>query len=261
VSRPPFPLIAVDVGNSRVKLGLFERPSADGSDLPAPARTLDLVPGAGAFDRIPAWLAGKASADFDWWIGSVQRNTSSNLVDWLRSGNAERIRLLTSRDLPLKVEVPRPDMVGIDRLLGAVSANRLREAGRPAIVVDLGTAVTLDVVSANGAFLGGAILPGIAMSARALHEFTDLLPLLDMHALAEPPEALGTDTFTAMRSGIYYGAIGGVRQLLDLLGSRLPGEPQVFLTGGAAPAVAPLISAETTYVGHLVLAGIALAAQ
>ena len=59
------------------------------------------------------------------------------------------------------------------------------------MIVDVGSAITVDLVSADGAFLGGAILPGIAMSARALHEFTDLLPLVDMSELTAPPPALG----------------------------------------------------------------------
>ena len=67
------------------------------------------------------------------------------------------------------LRAPWPDMVGIDRLVDAVAVNRLRDAKRSAAIVDVGTAITVDLVSANGAFLGGAILPGIAMAARALH--------------------------------------------------------------------------------------------
>ena len=130
-------------------------------------------------------------------------------------------------------------MVGIDRLLNAVGANRLRSAHTPAVVVDLGTAITVDLVGPQGDFLGGAILPGIGTSARALYEFTDLLPLLDMHALAEPPPPLGTATTEALRSGLYWGAVGGVRELITRLGEA--GEIDAadpFLAGGTAPAVA-----------------------
>ena len=65
-------------------------------------------------------------------------------------------------------------------LLAAVAANRIRTADRPAVIVDLGTAITVDLVSSDGAFQGGAILPGIEMSARALHDYTDLLPRIEM---------------------------------------------------------------------------------
>jgi type III pantothenate kinase len=124
----------------------------------------------------------------------------------------------------------------------------------------MGTAVTVDLISPDGAFLGGAIMPGIGLSARALHEFTDLLPLLDMPELAEPPPALGTATLKALRSGIYWGAVGGVRQLIELLARQIEGSPQVYLTGGAAPAVAALLAESGQYVEHLTLAGIALTA-
>lgn len=270
MSASPFPLIAVDVGNSRVKLGRFEAVSENAvlehavastaaNSLPVPSATLDLGSDPAELAKIGAWLPGDA-ADFCWFIGSVERSVSSMLVDWLRQRQVPRVTLLASFDLPLRVSVPRPDMVGIDRLLGAVAANRLRQPDNPAVVVDLGTAITVDLVAADGSFAGGAILPGIGLSARALHAFTDLLPEIDMYALAEPPAALGTDTIAAMRAGIYWGAVGGVRELIDLFVRRLPRSPQVFLTGGAAPAVAHLIRADAQYQAHLVLAGIAISA-
>ena len=173
--------------------------------------------------------------------------------------------LLTSGDLPLVVKLPRPDMVGVDRLLDGLAANRLRRPGRPAVVVDVGSAITVDLLDAQGAFLGGAILPGIAMSARALHEFTDLLPRIDAAELAEPPLALGTATIAAMRSGLFWGAVGAVRQLVEQLtgGHHLPmvGDAEIFLTGGAGPVVAQLMGTAAQYVPHLTLAGIALAAS
>jgi type III pantothenate kinase len=107
--------------------------------------------------------------------------------------------------------------------------------------------------------LGGAILPGIGMSARALHEFTDLLPLLNMEALTEPPAAVGSSTLDAMRSGLYWGAIGAARELIAQFEARLGQPPQVFLTGGAAASVAGLIAPGAIYVPHLVLQGVALA--
>ncbi len=170
------------------------------------------------------------------------------------------MRELSHHDLPLAVRVPEPDRVGIDRLLGAVAANRLRDRERPAIVIDLGSAMTFDLISADGAFLGGAILPGVGMSARALHDFTDRLPQIPMDELAEPPPPLGTSTGEAMRSGLYWGAVGAMRELIvrlrDALGTDNR-QPQVFLTGGAAPIVAQFLPGDATYVPHLVLGGIA----
>jgi type III pantothenate kinase len=222
---------------------------------------LDLAPQDGKLDELTAWLSPWNAATVGWWVGSVQRTVTSQLVTWLRDQQAARIALLAAGDLPLVVSLPRPDMVGIDRLLNAVGANRLRSPHTPAVVVDLGTAITVDLVGARGDFLGGAILPGIGTSARALYEFTDLLPLLDMHALAEPPPPLGTATTEALRSGLYWGAVGGVRELITRLGQQVKSTPQIFLTGGTAPAVAGLLSQDAIYVPHLTLAGIALTAE
>lgn len=251
-------LVAVDIGNSRLKFGLYPGPSNE--PLPAPSRSLDLT-SQQSFDPLDEWLAPHTIETTSWWIASVNRPHTTLLLDWLRN-RAERpqVTLVASGDLPLTVSLPRPDMVGIDRLLGAVAANRLRAADRPAVVIDLGTAITVDLVAADGSFQGGAILPGIGLSARALHQFTDLLPLLDMAALAEPPPALGTSTDSALRSGLYWGAVGGCRELIARLTHDVGQPPQVFLTGGAAPTVAGLLTDDAVYVPHLVLGGIAIAA-
>jgi type III pantothenate kinase len=263
MSADNFPLVAVDVGNSRIKLALFDAAAADPDQpgLPIPSATFDLGPEATQLDRIAEWIGAERVPQLAWRIGSVQRTVSSRLIEWLRNRGVSRIVLLASADLPLRVALERPDMVGIDRLLGAVAANVLRPQASPAVIVDLGTAITVDLVGADGSFQGGAILPGIGLASKALHEFTDLLPLLDMHSLAEPPAALGTNTVAAMRSGIYWGAIGGVRHLIELLAAGLSVAPQVFLTGGAAPAVANLVAPRAIYSPHLVLSGVALAAR
>lgn len=253
-------LIAVDIGNNRIKLGRFE-PGSQGP-LPEPCQTLQVDGAKPDLQRVEAWLSGPAAAPAHWWIGSVNRPATTRLVDWLRSSRrSDRITLLAAGDLPLVVHVERPDMVGIDRLLDAVGVNRLRDVNRPAVVVDVGSAITVDLVSHEGAFWGGAILPGIAMSARALHEFTDLLPLIDMAELVSPPPALGKSTVAAMRSGLFWGAVGSICQLIEQLATDAGAEPQVFLTGGASPAVASLLDRAAQHVPHLTLGGIALTAQ
>ncbi len=255
-------LIAVDIGNARIKLGQFD--TSTGDTLPEPQRTLSLDGRRPRFDRIASWLesATLATEKLSWCIGSVNSPAATRLVDWLHEYRpTDRVTLLSAGDLPIDVKLDRPDMVGIDRLLGAVAGNRLREAGRPAIIIDLGTAITVDLVSAEGSFLGGTIMPGIEMSARAMHEFTELLPLIEMSELDAPPPALGASTTTAMQSGLYWLAVGGIRELIDRLSNDTGSEPQVFLTGGAGPAVAELIGRRTRHVPHLTLAGIVLTAR
>jgi len=253
------PLITVDVGNARIKLGLFARQSG-GGDFPEPVATLALDGRQPELCRITPWLKDCSQPQVAWWIASVNRPAATRLLDWIRQHRpADPMTLLAAGDLPLVVDLERPDMVGVDRLLDAVAANHLRLPDRPAVVVDVGTAITVDLVSAEGTFRGGAILPGIAMSARAMHEFTDLLPLIGMDELSTPPPALGTDSDAAMRSGLFWGAVGAIRQLIE----RLAGDdnPGVFLTGGAGPAVAELLGRSARHVPHLTLGGIALTFQ
>jgi type III pantothenate kinase len=253
-----FPLVAVDIGNHRIKCGLF--PCVPSDPLPEPSRAVTIGACESELDRL-----GVALKDFppaaSWWIGSVNRPGATRLVDWLRSHRPEeRVRLLAAGDLPLRVALERPDMVGVDRLLDALAADRLRRPESAAIVVDVGSAITVDLVSEEGVFLGGSILPGIGMSARALHDFTDLLPMIEMSELENPPPALGTSTDAAMRSGLFWGAVGAIRQLIAELSGGRPERCDVYLTGGAGPAIAALLGPSARYVPHLTLAGIALAA-
>src|SRR6185312_8188631 len=104
--------------------------------------------------------------------------------------------------LPLRVLVQQLDHVGIDRLLDAVAANSRRPAGVPAIIIDAGSAVTVDLVDEAGAFTGGAILPGLRLMAKALHDYTALLPLVDPPTQAPPLP--GTATIPAIESGIFW---------------------------------------------------------
>jgi type III pantothenate kinase len=251
-----FPLMAVDVGNSRVKFGEFEHPLAD--PLPHPQRALAVE-----LDWTPADLEGflpRDPASYSWRIASVNRPAATRLIEWLRERHVPRVQRLKHTDMPLEIHVPRPDQVGLDRLANAVAANRLRVAEQPAIVIDLGSAITVDLVSPSGAFNGGAILPGITISSQALHEFTDLLPLVEV---TERPDALGTSTLAAIRSGLYWGMVGAVRELVARLSAGSPAA-QVFLTGGAAPRFATALTLQSEvppqFVPHLTLSGIALTA-
>jgi type III pantothenate kinase len=267
------PLVAVDIGNSRMKLGLRFSTSAKPSGmlpaaiLPAPQADLELNSqdwaqsplAASASAQLTEWLSKHAPRGVHWKIASVFRAAAAQLQTFIatqRSG--ESCQLLVNAALPIRANVEHPERVGIDRLLAAVAVNRLRSAERPAVIADLGSAITVDLVSATGDFCGGAILPGIGMSARALCEQTDVLPHLPMTELDAPPPPLGRSTQTAIESGLFWGAVGAVRELATRLGAQCETEPELFLTGGAAPSVARLLGANARYEPHLVLAGIVL---
>jgi type III pantothenate kinase len=253
-------LIAVDIGNGAAKLGAFENWRA--GDLGEPAWTLRVETSAlGAED----WTPDVPAKSCAWSVVSVHRDGQQRLAKWVaRRRSQDTYRLLARGDLPLVVRVDHPDRVGVDRLAAAVGANALRSPGRPAVVVDSGTAITVDLVSSAGEFLGGAILPGVGMSARALAQETDALPLVDPAWRIDPPEALGRSTIAAIRSGLFWGALGAIRELATQMARGLPPSeppPQVFLTGGDAPLLAPWLGAEAIAAPHLVLWGIVLAAR
>ena len=254
-------LVAVDIGNSRLKFGCFSTPAVDDC-LPTPLSTLALT--IDDLSPLVTWCNTHQLHSAPWFISSVNRQSATQLLAWLQTSAGQlpkQCHVLTSGDLPLQVELARPDHVGNDRLAAAVAANRLREAGRPAIVVDLGTAITVNQISAAGVFCGGAILPGLTTSARALHEMTDLLPLIEMHALQVPPAPVGVSTPLAMQAGLFWGAVGAVRELIAQFSAGLSSTPQVYITGGAAELVVAELGATACFVPHLTLAGICLSAQ
>jgi type III pantothenate kinase len=168
------------------------------------------------------------------------------------------------RDLPLELDVETPERVGMDRLLNAVAGNRIRRAGEPLIVIDVGTATTVDAVSADGVFLGGAILAGPELTARALHEYTAALPHVTLEELArsEPP-VIGRNTQEAIASGLYWGHWQSVWsycvRMMEPLG--ISHAPQTILTGGAAYLFVNRLAPAHTYLPHLTLQGLAVAAQ
>jgi type III pantothenate kinase len=151
--------------------------------------------------------------------------------------------------IPVSLDVDFPEKVGLDRLLSAVAANALRPSDRAAIVIDSGTATTINYISPTGTFCGGAILPGLEMSAKALHHYTALLPLLPVHELGgDEPIAPGRNTREAIRNGLLWGQVGAIRELVAQL-CRQRGHslslsdpnhaPWLVLTGGGGPVLSP----------------------
>ncbi|MGB2796320.1 MAG: type III pantothenate kinase [Phycisphaerae bacterium] len=157
--------------------------------------------------------------------------------------------------IPIRAEVDAPESVGVDRLLAALAAHRRAEGA--CIVVDAGAAVTVDAVSANGAFQGGAIFPGLEMIARALAEGTALLPKVGL-----PSEAplVGKNTREAISAGLVHGVTGAVAALVEGARETVGREAAILLTGGDAAFLAPhLPTAMRKVVPNLVLEGLVIA--
>ena len=275
-TEPHSRILAVDIGNSTIRFGLFDGVVINASA--RPTRCFERVTFSANFDQLHDWLP---TTSILWFVGSVNHPAEQRLGKWkLNCRDEDAYRLLQHDDIPLVIDVENSARVGIDRLTAAVAANAIREPRRPAIIVDAGSAITVDAVTAEGAFVGGAILPGITMSAHALHEQTDQLPniardvglgvdedlrsgasrIMQANAEMELPAVIGKSTEFAIRSGLIWGAVGSLRLLLERFARELEGDPQVFFAGGDALQLAPLVDKHASTVPDLVLLGIALTA-
>ena len=139
----------------------------------------------------------------------------------------------------MPVHYENPAEVGADRIVNAVAA--FEKYGGPCVIVDFGTATTFDCVSAKGEYLGGVICPGIGISADALFQRTARLPRVEIR---KPPRVIGTNTVGSLQSGLYYGYLGLVDGILELLLKELGAETNVLATGG----LAAMIGTGSTYV-------------
>lgn len=135
--------------------------------------------------------------------------------------------------LGMGIDYPQPFQIGADRLANA--AGVLSRHGAPAIVIDFGTAVTFDVISAEPAYCGGVIAPGLGAMSGYLSRKTALLPEIE---LEEPPTAIGKSTVHAMQAGAVFGYRGLVKEIIARIARELSGQPRVVATGGDAGLIA-----------------------
>jgi type III pantothenate kinase len=138
--------------------------------------------------------------------------------------------------MPIRYE--NPSEVGADRIVNAIAAYEQfgTKPGRPLIVCDFGTATTLDAVSANGEYLGGAICPGVSISADALFQRAARLPRIEVR---KPKTVVGRTTVGAMEAGLFYGYVGMVEGLVRRMTEELGGDAICVATGGLAEVIAP----------------------
>lgn len=216
-------LLAIDIGNTAIHVGLFSQ----GRLKHRFVLTTSLARKTGQLRRrLPR--ADEAI------ICSVVPWATPKLTAILRAAGCRRVRVV-GRDLkvPLKNRYRYPKQVGQDRLVGAYAA--WKEFKRDCIVCDFGTAVTIDLVTAKGEYLGGIIAPGLELSLETLAARTALLPRVD---LRQPAELLGRDTATSIRSGVVLGCAALCDGLVARLKARHAPHAVVVATGGAAPLIA-----------------------
>lgn len=230
-------LLALDIGNSNITMGLVH-----GETIVAARRA--------------ATRAASTSDELEVLIDNLLRLDGASMTDVTAISLASVVPALTgvaslmaerrgvpimvagSGNMPMPIRVQRPTEVGADRLVNGVAVARLY--GTPAIVVDFGTATTFDCISRDGAYVGGAITPGLELGLEALASRTARLPRIE---LDEPEKAIGTDTVSAMQSGVVLGYRALTLGLLEKIRLELartekvdPEHIQVVLTGGLSTA-------------------------
>lgn len=247
-----YPFIAVDIGNSAIKLANFA--ANDGQPLPQPA-------GVEVCEQIDDVVLKRLdSAPVRWWIASVHREKELKVIRAIENARPQdQIETLSHNDANLELDVLHPDQLGEDRIFAAVAVNAIRKPNRSAMVVDTGSAITIDAINPAGRFTGGAILPGLAMSARALHRDTDALPEVFLGDV--PPEVIGNETTSAIQSGIVHGAAGAIRYFAASLQHDSSTPPLCVISGGDAHRLMPLLGAEWLHLPHLVVQGVAITAM
>ncbi len=156
-------------------------------------------------------------------------------------------------DTGMAIKYENPQEVGADRLVNGVAA--FQRYGGPCVVVDLGTAITFDAISREGEYLGGVIAAGIGISVEALFAKTARLPFV---AFETPAQVIGTNTVSSMQSGLYFGALGAIDGIVERLHDELGPDTRTIATGGQAR----LISKESRFLRivdeHLTLEGLRL---
>jgi type III pantothenate kinase len=247
-------LLTIDVGNTQTVLGMFE-----GDDLVGHWRVTTgvhtedemrwEVTGILALDGFTAEdIDGVAISSVVPSVTTTLRNAAPALID---GGGVVVVEPGTRTGMPILIDNPRE--VGADRIVNAVAARH--RYGMPAIVVDFGTSTNFDVVSPDGAYVGGVIAPGVEIATNALVGGTAALRRVEFTA---PRSPIGKGTVEAIQSGALYGHAGMVDGIIERISGELDGEPVIVATGGLASTIVPHCRLVDTVDDHLTLEGLRL---
>ena len=236
--------LLIDISNSFTKIAPSHRAELAGEPVAIPTADLD----AGALTGLP-WLPGEGG--FTVVLSSVVPGKDTAVEEAF--GTQSLIKVAPGIDLGVAIDYPEPGSIGADRLADAAAA--VRFYGAPVIAVDFGTAVTFDIVSRDGAYVGGVIAPGLAAMTDYLFDQTALLPRVD---LEEPASAIGKSTEGAMLAGAVIGYRGLVKEILGQIAEELGLEqkPPVVATGGYAELISNGLSCIDVVHPNLTLEGL-----
>ncbi len=261
-------LLAVDIGNTAYKFGLFDLPGLlHLRDRKVPFRypfsLVDLRLDGGQLDLLPSWIKtfdrnpqksvgeGNETERFLWGISSVHRQRLDEFATFLRQNRPDDLLLeIENADIPIRNDYDHPEKLGTDRLLAACAASRVFPKSGPVLIIDIGTALKIDLVepvpnptdSFPYRFSGGVILPGPETQARSLFERTDRLPALDWRPRLLSSDYPATETETAIRLGIGGGLLGTILYFYSEAMERTKNDLlPIVLTGGGAIGLEPIL--------------------
>lgn len=246
-------LLVMDVGNSRTQVGRVLGTDLDSTASYANEAAPEIV--AGIVER---WATLPTDAPRAVLLASVNDPVAQRLSSMISDQLSEEVYQIGS-DIPVPIaeDLDPETITGIDRLLNAVAA--FETAQQACVIVDAGTAVTVDFIDGKGTFHGGAIAPGARMQLAALHNCTEALPDIDF---AKPLDGqYGKSTSQAMLQGVYHGIRGMVWRLVEKYAEAYGAYPMVIVTGGDAAILFGEDELIDRVVPHLTLLGIATCAR
>ncbi len=250
-------IIAVDIGNTNITIGLFvgdEEQFVKSIPGQADSKLTECLKS--AWGKIPIAESSKekkrdgvivVSSVKPAWTRKVQRNVKEEL--------GEKVYIIGENiPLPMDLAVDEPGEVGTDRVVSAAAAYAVVEDA--VVVADFGTAVTIDLVDEKGVFLGGTIFPGFEISAEALKKNAVQLPMVKV---SRPKGPYGKNTAEAISCGLYYSAVSTLQEVIRRYAEKIGRWPQTVLTGAAAELIKDDCDFIDSYVPNLVIKGIVLA--
>ncbi len=253
-------VVAVDIGNSFIKAAVLTdvQTPLDLQDTPVAKFELEDIGNTQWLDFL-----GSCPVETQWFLASVNQSSLDCVVQWLDDQTIPKKRtILNHQHIPLDLSAVDVEQVGVDRLLSALGAMVALANPLPVVVVDIGTAVTVDAVTAEGAFLGGVIMPGIYLSSHALANHTDRLPAVEVNIsdLQGLPQVIGTCTQDAIKGGLVWGLIGAIEAVVKRQ-QKILGSGAHLIVDGADSDLVSNLPFDVSTMDHLCLRGIIHVAQ
>lgn len=250
-------IIAIDIGNTTITVAFFLNDTAKSIESVSgnsPAKLKKLL--TSAWEQVPLVKGAKVQKKNGVIVVSSVKPAWTQLVaDICKKEFDEKIKII-GKDVPLPIETAVDDNmeVGTDRLVSAAAAFAVVQD--TVVVADLGSAVTIDLVDEEGVFLGGCILPGFELSAKALQSGTAALPEVEV---TRPSDPVGANTHQAINCGLYYSAVGALETAVRRYAEQIGKWPQLIVTGGAADVIKDDCEFVDSWVPNLAVKGVVLA--